>query len=64
MGLLCALSPTIEDVARSPSLLHWGEKGVAFDSHGVGGQPLSAVLLHVLGQAAAPSPTPLQALPL
>lgn len=45
------------------SLLCWGGKGVASESHGVGGQPLSAVL-HVLGQAAAPSSSPVQASPL
>lgn len=48
LGLVCALSPTVAYIVCCPSPLHWGEKSVAFDNRGVGGQSFSAVLLHVL----------------
>lgn len=49
LGLVCALSPTptVAYIVCCPSL-HWGEKSMAFDNRGVGGQSFSAVLLHVL----------------
>ena len=48
LGLVCALSPTVTDIVCCPSPLHWGEKSMAFDNHGIGGQSFLAVLLHVL----------------